>query len=278
MGKGKPNQNNFLQKKSILKRISERHSKLFDDSLALVIVGKHAERTKPDKELNAQGVGQSYWSGAHLPRDMELIVRASPIQRSMETGRRAEMAYKGDKKSEVNIKQDFMKYVFDVLGEIYEPGKQTFSELVAVGKQYFRVQFPEILSRIANIQMTRRPLYYNVSHEGMETAILGALGFTEKDLELLFPKRTPSKTDKSADFKFGRTEGILFYFQKDLNGKYKIIMSFRRQRFDITGRVNNILNDPKSKKEQYEFYIDMSKRYPQFTDAYINYANTFLDR
>jgi len=264
----------FMQKRILgVKKVSETHSQLLSKSHAMAIVARHAKRTKPETILNENGVAQSYWGGQRLPKNMELVIKSSPSKRAVHTAEVARQGYLKEGKKDIDFDKLAKDYSLDVLGEI-DSYDQPIEELSGVGKEYFRAQFPEIFERIKNQKVNeKKPLYLNVSHAGIELAIFSALGLvkTKTDLENLFPKKRKTKTDPTLTSEQRLTEGMLFYFLK--NGK--IVLSYRKQRFDVTSAINRILNNPFARKERKDFYLKLAKKYPFAKDYFTKVASSF---
>jgi hypothetical protein len=264
----------FVQKRVVgVKRISETHSQLLSNSHAMAIVARHAERTKPEKKLNDKGIVQAYWGGTKLPANMELVTKATPAARGVHTLELARQGYKKEGKKEFDFDSVAKEYSLDVLGEI-DSYDQPIEELSAVGKEYFRAQLPEILARIKAQKVgDKKPLYLNVSHEGIELAIFSALGLvkTKDDLEKITPKKRATKEDPTLVSTQRFTEGVLFYFLKD----GRVVLSYRKQKFDVTSAITRILNDPFARQERKQFYLKLAQKYPFAKDYYTKLAGSF---
>lgn len=262
----------FKQSKTIsVKRVSDTHTTLLKKAHTMAIVARHAERTKPSRELNESGIRRAYKRGTNLPKDMNLIPKASPSPRAMHTVELSRLGYIGEKVKNIDFEKIAKEYALDVLGEI-DGSDQPIEELIGVGKEYFRMQFSEILKNRASLKTSdKKPLYLNVSHEGIDLALFAALGLvkSKEDIQKMFPKI------KGVDPKLSHTqtyaEGVLFYFLND----GRIVVSYRKQRFDVTSVIQRILSDPKARFERQQFYLKLAEKYPFAKKYFQGLAKSF---
>ncbi|PIU22129.1 MAG: hypothetical protein COT14_02745 [Candidatus Diapherotrites archaeon CG08_land_8_20_14_0_20_30_16] len=233
------------------KQIYLKHGNLVKQSRAMAIVARHSINAGFNLDLN--GRRQAFWAGSKLPSGFEIISAGSKFDRTLETIDYATQGYdsaktgrttKGiaDERLKKGQLTDAEKAELQTRNRINEilsalDARKPIQELKKLGQQLLKFMITEIAK---SVKQQRKPLGLYVTHEGAEIAIFSALGIIKEkeDIEKIFGKRKPTKLVKDAGPNLTHTEGILFYFLQ--NGR--IIMSFRKKKFDITRFIENNIN------------------------------------
>lgn len=216
------------------RRISISHKKLMENTHGFAVVARHSIPTKDRKQLTPEEATHAHWAGRNLPSDFKLSILSSRFSRSQNTGHIAKAGYSGKEMPNQKTKEIYKPN--KALGEV--DARKSLEELRPMGIQIIRDLNKEVYSQITR---SRKPMVLSVSHEGAEYAVLSALGIIKEkeDLEKIFGARKPTKTLTEASVTLAPTEGILFYFLED-RGQRKVILSFRKKRFDITKEIKKL--------------------------------------
>lgn len=232
------------------KQINLKHGDLVRKSKAMAIVARHSINT--GFNLDIAGRRQAFWAGSKLPTGFEIISAGSKFNRTLETIDNATQGYdlarnqrvtkriiderikKGELTDAEKLGLQAKKRINEILSAL--DARKPVSELKSLGEQLLKFMVTEM---ITSIKQQRKPMGLYVTHEGAEIAIFSALGVIKEkeDIEKIFGKRKPTKLVKGADSTLAHTEGILFYFLTD----GRVIMSFRKKKFDITDNIKDLL-------------------------------------
>lgn len=226
-------------------------SHLLQNARGVTAIGRHSIKGKTRSGLTPEGKGKANWAGRNLPPGFKVSARSGELPRQRMTARLMVNAYRGEKEMRIPVVPELgfqwirnVPEVEKMIGQKGDAGvladwingkipENIMTNPRTTGESILKSAIQETQRLMQSSE--KRPFALNATSSWWDAAMLHALGI---DYRKITPKRPRARNPAKQGDSFKETEAMLFFH---LPGG-KTILKFRGKAFDVSKKINEILN------------------------------------